>query len=469
MPHTAKNHIVDQSIIQSLQARVSGSLLRPDSEGYDEACMLWNGRYDRHPALLVQPANAADVAAVVTFARDHKLQLSVRCGGHSATGQSVRDEGLTIDLTQMKDITVDPEARIVHAGGGVLARDLGQATQEHGLAVPTGALSTIGMGGLTTGGGFGFLMRKYGLTLDSLQSVEIVTADGQVRTASASEHPDLFWAVRGGSGNFGVIMTFTYQAYPIDTMVLSGPLVYTLDKAPAALRHYREVMENAPDELTVWATFTTVPPVDPFPANLHGQMVLMLDACYAGDLEEGAQAVQPLRYGPAADLDLLAPMPYQVRLTMLDDMAHHGKHHDTTNMFLSELSDEAIDTLVAHIEQATTPLLAVQVARIGGAVAQVPADTTAFAHRDAPYLLWLPVTWPPDDDGSRHQQWMRQLAAAMQPFSTGGAYVNTLGDEGDAGIRCAYPPATYARLRHIKRQYDPENVFRSNQNILPDH
>jgi FAD/FMN-containing dehydrogenase len=450
-----------------LRAELTGDLVLPSDTNYDQLRTLWNGRYDRHPALLVRPANAADVAAALRFARTHNLPVAVRGGGHSMTGQSVGDAGLTIDLGMLKTVTVDPETHIVRAGGGLTAGELGFAVQEYGLAVPTGSHSTVGIGGLTTGGGFGYLMRTYGLTMDSLLEVEIVTADGQIRTASATENPDLFWAVRGGGGNFGVVTTFTYQAHEIGTMVLGGPLVYTLAKAAAALRHYRDFMATAPDALTLYAVFTGLPPAAPFPPHLQGQMVLLLDACYVGDLAEGQRVLQPLRDALPADLDMLGPLPYTVRLTMLDETAHHGKHHDVTNSFLHDLSDAAIDTLVAHIAQATTSLIAVQVARLGGAVAQVAADATAFAYRDAPYMLWLPVTWMPGDDATRHQQWMHNLAAAMQPFSTGGAYANVLGDEGEEGIRRAYPPATYARLQAIKRQYDPENVFCGNQNIAP--
>jgi FAD/FMN-containing dehydrogenase len=462
-PHPA----LPDMALHALRAELTGDLVLPTDTTYDELRTLWNGRYDRHPALLVRPAHAADVAAVLRFARTYRLPVAVRGGGHSMTGLSANDAGLTLDLGLLKTVTVDPETHIVRAGGGVTAGELGFAVQEYGLAVPTGSHSTVGIGGLTTGGGFGYLMRKYGLTMDSLLEVEIVTADGQVRTASATENPDLFWAVRGGGGNFGVVTTFTYQAHEIGTMVLGGPLVYTLDKAAAALRHYRDFMATAPDALTLYAVFTTLPPAAPFPPHLQGQMVLLLDACYVGDLAEGQQAVQPLRDALPADLDMLGPLPYTVRLTMLDETAHHGKHHDVTNSFLHDLSDAAIDTLVAHIAQATTPLIAVQVARLGGAVARVAADATAFAYRDAPYMFWLPVIWMPGDDGTRHQQWMHGLAAAMQPSSTGGAYVNVLGDEGEEGIRRAYPPTTYAHLQAIKRQYDPENVFCGNQNIPP--
>lgn len=453
--------------LHALRAALTGDLVLPTDMAYDQLRTLWNGRYDRYPALLVRPAHAADVAAALRFARTHHLPVAVRGGGHSITGQSVGDAGLTIDLGLLKTVMVDPETRTVRAGGGVTAGELGFAVQEYGLAVPTGSHSTVGIGGLTTGGGFGYLMRKYGLTMDSLLEVEIVTADGQIRTASADEYPDLFWAVRGGGGNFGVITAFTYQAHAIGTMVLGGPLVYTLDRAAAALRLYRDFMATAPDALTMYAVFTALPPTEPFPEHLHGKLVLLLDACYVGDLAEGERVMQPLRAALPADLDLLGPLPYTVRLTMLDETAYHGKHHDATNSFLHDLSDTAIDTLVTHIARATTPLIAVQVARLGGAVAQMAADATALSHRDAPYMFWLPIHWIPGDDGTRHQQWLHTLAAAMQPFSTGGAYVNVLGDEGEAGIRRAYPPATYARLQAIKRQYDPENIFRGNQNIPP--
>lgn len=464
-PHSTP--ALDEAALQQLRSTLAGELVLPSDSTYDELRTLWNGRYDRRPALLIRPANSADVALAITFARTHSLPLAVRGGGHSTIGESACDDGLTLDLRSLNSISVDPANRTIVAGGGITAGALAQAAQAHGLAVPTGALSVIGIGGLTTGGGMGLLMRKYGLTIDNLLEVEIVTADGQVQLASASQNPDLFWAVRGGSGNFGVITRFTYQAHEIGTMVYSGPLVFTLDKAADALRAYREFMATAPDELTVWGTFTTLPPAPPFPPELQGQQVLMLDVCYVGDLAAGAQAVAPLRSSTTPDLDMAQPMPYMVRMTLLDEHAHPGMHHDATNTFLVDLSDAAIETLIAQVRQITTPLYAVQVAYIGGAVARVPADATAFAHRDAAYLLWLPLTWAPDDDATRHRQWMFDALSAMQLFSTGGAYVNALSDEGAAGVQRAYPPQTLARLQALKRQYDPDNLFRSNQNILP--
>ncbi len=464
-PHSPPT--LDETALQQLRDTLSGELVLPSDSTYDELRALWNGRYDRRPALLVCPANSADVAHAITFARNHSLPLAVRGGGHSTIGESVCDDGLTLDLRSLNSISVDPASRTVIAGGGITAGALAQATQAHGLAVPTGALSVIGIGGLTTGGGMGLLMRKYGLTIDNLLAVEIVTADGQVRTASPTENPDLFWAVRGGSGNFGVITSFTFQAHEIGTMVYSGPLVFTLDNAAAALRAYRAFIPTAPDELTVWGTFTTLPPEPPFPPALQGQPVLMLDVCYVGDLDAGAQAVAPLRRSITPDFDMAGPMPYTVRMTILDAYAHHGKHHDATNTFLADLSDAAIDVLVDRVRQITTPLYAVQVSYIGGAVARVSADATAFAHRDAPYLLWLPLAWEADDDATRHHQWIFDTLAAMQLFSTGGAYINALSSEGAAGVQRAYPPPTLARLQAIKRQYDPDNLFCSNQNITP--
>lgn len=299
--------------LRDLQTQFHGDVIRSSDERYDELRALWNGRYDRHPALILRPRTPDDIAAALRFARLQHLPVAVRGGGHSATGESVSDGGLTIDLTHFNDIRVDPATSIVCAGGGVTSRALTEATQQHGLAVPTGAISSVGIGGLTTGGGFGYLMRKYGLTMDSLCEVEIVTADGQLRRASHDEHPDLFWAVRGGSGNFGIITSFSFQAHAIGTMVLSGPLVYLLDQAAEALRQYREFMATAPDDLTVMAVFTSVPPMEPFPEHLHGQLVLMLDACYVGDIEAGQRVVQPLRACGEPALDLLNPMPYQVR------------------------------------------------------------------------------------------------------------------------------------------------------------
>lgn len=454
-------------VLHDFQQTFTGDIIRPTDDTYDTVRALWNGRYNRRPALIVRPAHAADVARAVQFAQQQQVPLAVRCGGHSAKGESMVDDGLTIDLALLKDITVDPQTNSIEVGGGASTRELMHAAQQYGLAVPTGTLSVVGFGGLATGGGFGMLMRKYGLTIDNIRAVEIVTADGQIRTANASENPDLFWAVRGGGGNFGIVTRFTVQAHPIGTMVLGGPLVYTLDTAAAALRHCREVAAHAPDEWTLWPTFTVVPPMEPFPEHLHGQMVLMVDSCYVGDLDAGARVVQPLREGAPIAFDMLGPLPYEVRATMLDGLAHHGLHHDVTSRFLHELSDAAIDTLVEHMRTATTPLLAIQVVPLGGAVARVANDATAFGYRDAPYMLWAPIAWAPNDDAAAHVAWMNDLIAALEPFSIDGAYVNVVGDEGAVGVQRAYPAATLARLRAIKQQYDPTNLFCNNQNIPP--
>ncbi|NJL03941.1 MAG: FAD-binding oxidoreductase [Chloroflexaceae bacterium] len=462
--------MMDPAALATLQAQLTGEVVLPNSDPYDDLRQLSNGRYDRHPALIVCPSNTQDVALAVQFAQAYQLPLALRSGGHSAIGASVNDAGMTLDLRRLNQVEIDLATHTVQVGSGATVGLVSQALQEHGLAVPFGAISSVGVGGITTGGGFGWLMRKYGLTIDNLVAAEIVTADGVIRHVDANTDPDLFWAIRGGGGNFGVVTRFTYQAHAIGTMVYSGPLVITLDNAVAALQALREFAPTIPDELTLWATFAALPPMPPFPPHLHGQAVLLLEGCYVGDLERGAQVLAPLRAAVSAELDLMGPMPYMVRMTMIDGMAHPGFHHEATNTFLHSLPDTAIETLVAQVAAMTTPLIAVQVAPIGAAVARVLPDATAFAHRDAAYLLWLPLAWTPDSsaaDAARHTRWMVDTLMAMQPYSTGGAYGNALGGEDADAVQRAYPPTTYARLQTIKQSYDPANVFQGYPPILP--
>jgi len=355
----------------------------------------------------------------------------------------------------------------VYAEAGVLAGELHLATYAHGLAVPTGQHPGVGIAGLTLGGGFGWLMRKHGLTIDNLLGVELVTADGRVLSAAPDRHPELFWALRGGGGNFGVVTGLTYQAHPISQLVAGGPLIYGIDKAAAALRFLRDFMAAAPDELTVYATLFTAPPAPTFPPHLHGQPALSIDIAYIGAPEDGLRTVEPLRKRTEPDVDRVGPMAFDERQPMRGGGGPSPMHHSVDSTFLRELSDDAIAALLACFQAVTSPKIAAQVVRMGGAVGHVAPDATAFAHRAAGYMLSIPISWMPGEDYERHLLWARRLKAALQPWLSGGAYVNGIGEEGEEVVRATYGHDTYARLQAVKRRYDPANVFRSNQNIKP--
>ncbi len=459
---------IADAAIDALSASLTGDILLPNHPDYDQTRAIWNAGIDRYPALIARVVNADDVIAAVNFARAHDLLVSVRGSGHNAAGFAVADGALMIDLSLMKRVVVDPEARVAVAEAGARLGDLDAATQAHGLAVPAGTISDTGIAGLTLGGGMGWLMRKYGLTIDNLLAVEIVTADGRLLVASQTENADLFWGVRGGGGNFGVVVSFAYRLHPVGPHVLAGFVVYPIAQAREALQHSRDFMATAPDDLTVFNVLMTAPPAAPFPPELQGKPVLAVAMAYAGPIEEGERVVAPLRACGTPALDLVGPIPYTVWQSLLDESAPYGLHHYNKAHYLTGLDDDAIDVALDYFADVTSPLAQLHIGAVGGAVARVPADATAFAHRDAPNVFWLMNMWPPDGDAERQVAWTRSFWQAMRPFSTGGAYVNAIGDEGRDGIRAAYAPATYERLVALKRTYDPTNLFRLNQNIAPD-
>jgi FAD/FMN-containing dehydrogenase len=445
----------------------TGDLIRPSDADYETARRIWNGMIDRRPALIARPRTVDDVAAAVLLARDEKLPLAVRGGGHSVAGHSTCDGGLVIDLSRLANVHVDPAARSVRVGGGALLGGLDAATQEHGLVVPSGHVSHTGVAGLTLGGGTGWLMRKYGLTVDSLRSAALVTAAGEVVRASEDEHPDLFWALRGGGGNFGVVTEFEFEAHRLGPELVAGMVLYPLVEATDALARCRDLMADAPDELTVFPVFVSVPPQPPFPKELHGRPVLALGAAYAGPIEDGLRVVEPLRRLARPAFDLLGPMPYLALQTMLDESVPHGLHHYNRSDYLAELSDDAIATLVDHVGRMTSPLAQVITGCMGGAVERVPSDATAFPARDAGWLVWIVNMWTPGEDPEPHLEWGRAFADAMHAFASGGVYVNALGeDEPFDRVRAAYG-GNWDRLVEVKRRWDPENLFRLNANVRP--
>jgi FAD/FMN-containing dehydrogenase len=452
--------MLTDTAIEAFRARVRGELLRPMDAGYDDARKVWNGMIDKRPALIIRCAGVADVITAVQFARTHNLLVAVRGGGHNVAGHAVCDGGLMIDLSRMKGLRVDPVRRTAHAQPGLTGGEFDRETQAFGLATPLGFISTTGIAGLTLGGGYGWLSRSYGLASDNLRSVDLVTADGQFLTASATEHPDLFWGVRGGGGNFGIVTAFEYQLHPVGP-VLGGVVIYPFAQARAVLQFHRDFTAMAPDALSCWPALGTSP---------AGEPVALLRVCYHGPLAEGERVLRPLRAFGSPLADHIGPMAYPALQRMYDAGVPHGIRAYYKSNFLTELSDEAIDTMVAHCASRPSPQCGMAIPELGGAVSRVAPDETAFAHRHVHTDFIIAGQCMDPAEAAACIQWAREFWEAMQPFSTGGVYVNYLGQEADEGaerVQAAYGPAKYARLVALKNQYDPTNFFRLNQNIKP--
>jgi FAD/FMN-containing dehydrogenase len=454
--------------ISTLADRFAGELLRPGDPGYEDARQVWNGAIDRRPALIARCAGVPDVVAALRHARDHDLLVAVRGGGHGVAGQAVCDDGIVIDLSPMRGIAVDPAGRTARAQGGVLWGELDAATQAHGLATVGGIVTHTGIAGLTLGGGIGWLMRRHGATVDNLLAAEVVTADGAVLRASADEHPELFWGLRGGGGNFGVVTSFEYRLHEVGPTVLAGPLFYALDDAPEVLRFYRELIAAAPDDLTTIVNLRRAPALPFVPAELHGRPVVAVIVCYTGALARGERVLAPLRRFGRPLLDAIAPRPYVELQQLFNPGVPHGWHYYWKSWELPPLSDGAIDALAEHTARLTSPRSYVIVFQLGGAIARVGEHETAYGQRDATHNVNISAVWLADDPArDDHVRWTRECYAALEPFATGRAYVNFLADEGRQRVRAAYGEERYARLVAVKRAHDPDNVFRLNQNIDP--
>jgi FAD/FMN-containing dehydrogenase len=440
-----------------LRSALRGAVIQPGDADYDSARAVWNGMINRRPGMIVRPADATDVVRAVTHARGRALPLAVRGGGHSAAGLSICDGGLVIDLSSMKGVEVDPVQRIARAQGGATWGDVDRATQAHGLATTGGLISSTGIGGLTLGGGQGWLMRKYGLSVDNLRSVQVVTADGRLLTASEAENADLFWAVRGGGGNFGVVTSFEYQLHPVD-QVLAGMLVFPAAQAGELLRAYHAFCRTAPDELTVFAPLMTTP---------EGERVLAFILCYNGPVEQGEAAIRPLREVAAPLVDTVQPMRYLDLQSMLDEAFPHGLQVYWRSHFLTDLPAAAIDALCERFDRVPSPLNVLIVEQLGGAVGRVDRDAIAFDHRDARYNLAIIARWTDQAQADENVAWARDVWEATRPFASG-VYVNYLGVGDDADrVRDVYGAAKYERLAVVKATYDPTNLFRLNHNIAP--
>jgi FAD/FMN-containing dehydrogenase len=452
--------------IAELRAQLKGEVVLPGEPDYDTARNVWNGIIDKYPALVVRCLDVDDVIACVEFARISAIPLAIRGGGHSQAGHGTCDDGLVIDMSPMKEIRVDPETGTARVQGGVQWGELDEETMRFGLAVTGGQISSTGVAGLTLGGGVGWLHNKLGLTIDSLLSAEIVTADGEVLTASETENPDLFWGLRGGGGNFGVVTTFEFRLHPVGT-VLGGIAIHDGQDAQSVLEFYQEFATASPDELTLMAILWTAT-LDPWvPQELRGKQLIGLAVCYAGDIEHGMQDLEPLRSFGNPLTDTIRPMPYTELQRLLDDTNLPGTPNYWKSGYLHDLTGEAIDTVVRYAYQMPSPLSKVLITNMKGAVRRVGEEETAFGDRDAPHYLEVLAKWE-DPLSERHIAWANDTFEAMAEFSTGGTYVNFLGEEGQDRVRAAYGDrGNYERLTDLKTKYDPTNLFRLNQNIPP--
>jgi FAD/FMN-containing dehydrogenase len=444
-----------------------GTMLHPGTPQYDEARTVFNAMIDRKPAVIARCGTADDVAAAVNAARERGLPLSVYGGGHGVTGSAVVDGGLCIDLRGMKGIDVDAERRVVRAEGGVCWGELDAATQEHGLAVTGGRVTTTGIAGLALGSGSGWLERKLGFTCDNLLEAEVVTADGRTVRASADDNPDLFWGLRGGGGNFGIVTAFHFRLHPIGPIVLGGMLMYPAPMAADLLRFWRDFMLAAPDEVGSGVAFITAPPEEFVPEPVRGQPVVGVILCYAGSVEEGEQVLRPLReFGPPG-MDMVQPMPYTAVQQLIDPANPKGFHNYWSGDFLAELPDEAVDAWCEHATKPVSPLSQMIIIAGGGAIARVDEEATAFGQRDAPFNMHMLSMWADPADTETNIAYTRAIAAAMKPWTTGRVYLNFIGDEGPGRVEAAFGPEKFARLQQVKDAWDPTNLFRHNQNIPP--
>jgi FAD/FMN-containing dehydrogenase len=455
-----------EDAVLELKAALRGEIIAPGDEDYDEARKVYNGMIDRRPRLIVRCAGVADVITAVNFARDNRLTLAVRGGGHNGAGLGICDDGLVIDLSPMKGIRVDPKTRTARVEAGCTWGDVDHATHAFGMAVPAGIISTTGVSGLTLGGGHGYLTRKYGLTIDNLLAADLVLADGSFVTASAEEHPDLFWAIRGGGGNFGVVTSFLFRLHPVDT-VYAGVTLWPIDKATEVLKWYRDFITKAPEDIYGFFAFLNVPPAPPFPEEIHNKSMCGVVWCYTGPLDKGEQAFKPvLDFGPPKFAHLGA-MPFTMLQTMFDPLLPPGLQWYWRGDFFRELNDEAVAEHVKYGSQLPSALSTMHLYPVNGAVHRVGASDAAWAYRD---VTWSAVYAGIDPDPANKDAitaWTKEYSSALHPYSAGGAYVNFMMEEGQERVKATYGD-NYRRLAEVKAKYDPKNLFHVNQNIKPN-
>jgi FAD/FMN-containing dehydrogenase len=452
--------------VQAFHDRMHGEVLHPGDEGYGEARTVWNAMIDKYPAMIARCSGAADVMTAVDLAREHDLLLSVKGGGHNFAGTAVCDDGLMIDLSEMNSVRVDPQARTARVGPGATWADFDHEAQAFGFATTGGLVSTTGVAGLTLGGGQGYLARKHGLTIDNLIGADVVTADGELVRASAEENPDLFWGLRGGGGNFGVVTAFEFELHPVGPEVLGGPVFHPYEDAAEALRFYREFTADAPDELACYALIVRVPPEPPFPEPDRGEPSLAFAVCYTGPIDEGRELLAPLREFGDSIVDAVQPIPYAALQQSFDDGSPEGYRWYTKSHYLGGLSDDAIDTILEYTNPFPGPLTQVALEPMGGAIGRVEPTATAFPHRDAAYSLGIWPGWADPENDDDLIAWAREFHEAMAPYATDGVYANYLDRDERDRVEAAYG-VNYDRLVNVKNRWDPENRFRLNQNVEP--
>jgi FAD/FMN-containing dehydrogenase len=466
--HSIADSVLNEAAFRDFRRAFAGQVLTPTDAGYEEARQVWNGAIDRRPALIARCTSVNEVVQAVAFARANNVLIAVRGGGHNVAGTAVCDGGIVIDLSPMKAVRIDSAARRAWAQPGVLWGEFDQATQAFGLATTGGVVTHTGIAGLTLGGGIGWLMRKHGLTIDNLIAVEVVTAEGTVLQASEDENADLFWGVRGGGGNFGIVTSFEYRLHAVGPTVLAGPVFYPLTQAREVLRFYRDFVAAAPDELTTILNLRRAPAVPFLPEAVHGMPVIAVNVCYAGSIEEGERRLRPLRTFGSPLIDLIAPKPYLAHQSMFDETVPHGWHYYWKSWELPVLSDDVAEVLIAHAAAVTSPLSYCIIFQLGGAIGRVGEDDSAYSRRGMGHNVNINAVWMPNDPSpERHVRWAREFWSALEPFAPGGVYVNFLGDEGNDRVKAAYGPEKYDRMVALKNRYDPTNVFRFNQNIRP--
>ena len=451
--------------IDELRNQVSGDVIGPDDGAYDEARKVYNAMIDRRPAVVVRPKSAADVSAAVDAARENELDLAVRGGGHGVPGFGTCDDGVVVDLSSMRAVTVDPSTRTARAEGGATWGDFNDATHAHGLATTGGIISTTGVGGLTLGGGIGYLARGFGLSLDNLVGAEVVTADGSVRTANDDDNADLFWAIRGGGGNFGVATALEFQLHPVEN-VYGGPIFYEVDDAETVLRFYREFIADAPEQFGGFPAWQIAPPLPFIPEDRHGEPFLAFVTCWAGPIEEGPANVQPLLDVAPVVAQHLGKMPYPALNSAFDALVPAGMQHYWKANFVTELTDEAIQAHLEHGPKVPVVNSTVHIYPIDGAVQRVASDATAFAYRDANFAPVIAGMWPDPAENDANVKWVRDYYEATAPLSEDGGYINFMAADDQDRIKANYR-GNYDRLVEVKREYDPDNLFHLNQNIRP--
>lgn len=455
-----------KSTTEQFEQSLRGRLIHPEDPDYDRVRKVWNGMIDRRPSMIVQCQGASDVVKSVNFARENNLLVSVKGGGHNVAGKAVCENGMMIDLSLMNAIWVEPEKQIAHVGPGATLGDFDQETQSFGLATTVGIVSKTGIAGLTLGGGLGYLARRFGLAIDNLISADVVTANGKLIRASEDENADLFWGLRGGGGNFGIVTSFEFQLHEVGPDILSAQIFYPIEKTKQVLQAYRKLMMDAPDELSGYIFALNIPPVSPFPAAYHGKPAIALLACHSGNMEKGKKRLSTLQKIGKPILEAITPMPYVALQQNFDAGSPEGARYYWKSYFMNELSDKAIDTFIRFTNHLPGPLTLAGFEPMGGAIGRIAPDATAFPDRDAKFAFGVWAGWDDENNDDEIIAWTREFHKAMKPFSNGSMYTNYLDRDDDFRVKPIYGE-NYKRLQKIKAKYDPDNFFRLNQNVVP--